>query len=262
MIPPTVKPYRPYLAIIGEELGELVVHELIVAFPVALRVRATCATTRSAPHGILTIPVDMRVVEVESDALRVAFIGEFLEDVTMERGGIHDVVIRILRLEHRETLMMASGEADVLGSRSLDGCHPLRRIEMGRIEATRQLGVLLVVQVLVGHRPFARGEHTVQSPVQEDTKLIVLELLSRLQVLRGRLIMLGIILRRKIITKRSLSDKILRASRRASASHRKGNGASFEFYFHQFYHFQMNIARKNTTYSSYSKHAFPEKCSF
>ena len=194
---------------------------------------------------------------MESDALLVAFIGEFLEDVTMERGGI-----RILRLEHRETLMMASGEADVLGSRSLDGCHPLRRIEMGRIEATRQLGVLLVVQVLVGHRPFARGEHTVQSPVQEDTKLIVLELLSRLQVLRGRLIMLGIILRRKIITKRSLSDKILRASRRASASHRKGNGASFEFYFHQFYHFQMNIARKNTTYSSYSKHAFPEKCSF
>ena len=232
LIPPTVKPYRPYLAIIGEELGELVVHELIVALPVAQRVRATCATTRSAPHGILTIPVDMRVVEVESDALLVAFIGEFLEDVTMERGGIHDVVVRILRLEHRETLMMASGEADVLGSRSLDGCHPLRRIEMGRIEATRQLGVLLVVQVLVGHRPFARGKHAIQSPVQEDAKLIILEFLSGLQVLRSRLIVLII------------ADTILSASRQASASHHKGDGASFEFYFHQVYYYQLIRSQK------------------
>ena len=192
LIPPSIKPNTSHLTIVGKKLSKLIVHKLIVALPVTLRVRATCASTRSSPNSILAIPVNMRVIKMQSDALLVALIRQFLHDVAAERSSIYNIIIRILGLEHRETLVMASGEADVLGTRSLDGSHPFGSIKLRRIETTSQLGILLIVQILVGHCPFAGGEHAVQSPMQEDTELIILELLARFQILRGRLIMLSL----------------------------------------------------------------------
>ena len=90
--------------------------------------------------------------------------------------------------------MVASSEADILGTRSLDGSHPFGSIKLRRIETASQLGILLIVQILVGHCPFAGGEHAIQSPMQEDTELIILKLLSRFQVLWRRLIMLSLCL--------------------------------------------------------------------
>ena len=178
LIPPSVKPDTSHLTVVGKKFCKLVVHKLIVALPVTLWVRAAGTSTRSSPNSILTIPVDMRVIKVQSDALLVALIRQLLHDVAVERSSIYYIIIRILGLEHRESLVVASGEADILGTRSLDGSHPFGSIKLRRIETASQLGILLVVQVLIGHCPFAGSEHAVQSPMQENTELIILELLA------------------------------------------------------------------------------------
>ena len=43
------------------------------------------------------------------------------------------------------------------------------------IKRIGQLGVLPVVDVPVGHRPFARAEHGVKSPVEENAEFGVLK---------------------------------------------------------------------------------------
>ena len=116
LIPPAVKPDTSHLAVVGKKLSKLVVHKLIVALPVTLRIRTASTSTCSSPYSILTIPVDMRVIKVQSDALLVALIRQFLYDVATERSSIYNIIIRILGLEHRESLVVASGEADILGT--------------------------------------------------------------------------------------------------------------------------------------------------
>ena len=81
LIPPSVKPDTSHLTVVGKKLSKLIVHKLIVALPVTLRVRATGTSTRSSPNGILAIPVNMRVIKVQSDALLVALIRQLLHDV-------------------------------------------------------------------------------------------------------------------------------------------------------------------------------------
>ena len=205
LIPPSIKPDTSHLTVVGKKLSKLVVHKLIVALPVTLWVRASGTSTCSSPNSILTIPVDMRVIKMQSDALLVALIRQFLHDVTTERSSIYYIIIRILGLEHRESLVVASGKADVLGTRSLDGSHPFGSIKLRRIETASQLGILLVVQVLIGHCPFAGSEHAVQSPMQEDTELIILELLAGFQIFRRWLIMLNLVFLGSIIPNHGIS---------------------------------------------------------
>ena len=59
LIPPAIKPYCAYLAIMGEQFGKLVVHKLVVTLPVTLRIRATGSPARSSLRSILSIPVDV-----------------------------------------------------------------------------------------------------------------------------------------------------------------------------------------------------------
>ena len=59
LIPPAIKPYCAYLAIMSQQFGKLVVHKLVVALPVALRIRASGSPARSSLRSILAIPVDV-----------------------------------------------------------------------------------------------------------------------------------------------------------------------------------------------------------
>ena len=85
--------------------------------------------------------------------------------------------------------MMACCEADILGSRCLDGSHPVVGIELRWVEASGKFLVLFVVEILVGHCPFARREHAVQSPVQEYSELGILKFLACFKVLLCGLIL-------------------------------------------------------------------------
>ena len=93
LVPPSVEPHGPNLAIVCQQFRELVVHELVIAFPVSLGIGAPCSTSRPSPHGILALPVNMRVIQVKTYALLVTLVGKFLENVTPERCGIHDIIV-------------------------------------------------------------------------------------------------------------------------------------------------------------------------
>ena len=138
----------------------------------------------------LTSPIKQRIIEVDVDPLLVALIHQFLHDVALERGRLNDVEVRVAAIEHREAVMMTGREADVFGSRRLECRYPLGGVEVGRIEASGQFGILLVIEVTVVHHSFAIGHHAIDAIVEEDAEFIVLELLSSLQVLGCRLIAL------------------------------------------------------------------------
>lgn len=109
-----------------------------------------------------------------------------LYNILFIRRGVHDVVIRLRGIPHRKTVVVARRETDVSCPRGFDGRDPLRRVEIVWIERVGQLGVLLIIDIAVGHRPFARAEHGVKSPVEENAEFGVLKRRPGLQVFRRR----------------------------------------------------------------------------
>ena len=93
LIPPAVEPDSVHFAIVGEQLCELIVHELIVAVPVLRLFRAASAKTGASERCVLASPVDVRVVEVQTDALTMTLVGKFLHDVALERRSVNDVIV-------------------------------------------------------------------------------------------------------------------------------------------------------------------------
>ena len=122
------------------------------------------------------------------DALFLTFFGQFLDNITFEWSGIYDIIIGFLGIEHRETIVMTTGYGDILGTRSLDLGYPFRCIEFRRIESRSQLGILIAMNVTVVHIPFSLGSHAIDTPMEENTELIVLKLLACLQVFWSRCI--------------------------------------------------------------------------
>ena len=87
--------------------------------------------------------------------------------------------------------MVARGDTDILRTGSLDGRDPLRGVELDGVEGRGELRVLLPIQVLVVHHPFAVAQHTVDAVVEEDAEFVVLELFARLEVFRARRVSAG-----------------------------------------------------------------------
>ena len=54
-----VKPNSPYRTVIRQQFCQLVIHKLIITFPISFRVRATCALSCTSPGIVLTRPVKM-----------------------------------------------------------------------------------------------------------------------------------------------------------------------------------------------------------
>ena len=117
-------------------------------------------------------------------------IGQLLHHITFERSRFYNVIIRVLGIEHRESLVMTSSEANIFSSGSLDGCYPFVCIKLRRIESPGQFGILFIIQVVVCHRPLSGSEHGIESPMKEDSKLIVLKFTPGFQVSLCRLILL------------------------------------------------------------------------
>ena len=71
--------------------------------------------------------------------------------------------------------MVARREADVPRTRGFDGRDPLRGIEIMWIKRIGQLGVLLIIDIAVGHSPFARAEQRVEPPMKENAEFGILK---------------------------------------------------------------------------------------
>ena len=139
----------------------------------------------AAQRVVQAVPIKVGIVEVQLDAVSLAGIGQFLQDIALEGGGIDDVIVAGLALEHREAVVVTRGDGDVTSTGILDGAYPLVGIKARWIETCGQLGILVTVDALVEHDPLAIGEHRIDTPVDKDTELVVLELLAGLEVLLG-----------------------------------------------------------------------------
>ena len=64
------------------------------------------------------MPVELRVVEEELDALLVALVGQHLQHVLLVGRAVDDVPVGDLRVEHREAVVVLAGDGDVLHARA------------------------------------------------------------------------------------------------------------------------------------------------
>ena len=188
LVPHAVEPDCPHRAVLREQLGELRLHEVEIGLRILLFGRTSRAAPRAAARGVLPPPVDERIVEMDAQTLPAALFGQLLHHVASERRGVRDVVGRLRRAEHRESVVVARREADVAGSCLAEGRHPRLCVECRRTERPGELLVFVVVDVLVGHHPFALSEQGVETPVEEDAEPSIGESLPCGEVLGRRLV--------------------------------------------------------------------------
>ena len=115
-----VEPHHIDIAIIGEYFLNLLAVPFVV-FDVV-------------PNEIVRIiPITGRVVETDLHALPVTGIHELFNNIASV-GGFHDVVIRLLRIEHRKAIVVLGDEHHVFHARFLRELHPCIWVEFFGIE--------------------------------------------------------------------------------------------------------------------------------
>ena len=116
-IPPAVEPDAADVAVVGQQLAQLPVHVLEILVEVPRSGRPGILAGAAARVIVRVVPVELRVVEEQLQALLAAFLGERFQHVLLVRRPIDDVVVRDLRVEHREAVVVLAGDGDVLHAR-------------------------------------------------------------------------------------------------------------------------------------------------
>ena len=176
LVPHPVEPDGADRAVARQQLRELAFHKVVVTLVADRRAGAARSQPGPAARAVVAVPVDQRIIEVQPDVLAGALVGERLYNILFIRRGVHDVVIRLRGVPHREAVVVARREADVSCTRGFDGRDPLRGIEIMWIKRIGQLGVLLIIDIAVGHSPFARAEQRVEPPMKENAEFGILKL--------------------------------------------------------------------------------------
>src|SRR6202162_6066463 len=110
LVPHAIEPDATDRAIMSEQLSEVLVHEGDIARPIAI-LRSPRRFAGSSPRKIVgMVPVKLRVVEKEFDALPLTFLRQFLERIALERSPVDDVVRRGPGREHREAVVVTGGD--------------------------------------------------------------------------------------------------------------------------------------------------------
>jgi hypothetical protein len=136
------------------------------------------------------VPVELRIVEEELDALLPALVGERLQDVLPVRCALDDVPVAHLRVVHGEAVVVLAGDRDVAHARGLGRRHPRRRVELHGIEHGRQVALVLGHgDALVLHHPLAVPAHRIGTPMDEEAEARLLEPGARCQVFRRRCVL-------------------------------------------------------------------------
>ena len=186
LVPHSVKPYCAYLAVVGQQLGQLVVHKLIVALPIAVVLSARPVARVAQRIVVFARPVEVRVIQMKLYALLVALVCQLLYHVASEGRGVNNVIVGIFCVEHREAVVVACGDAYIPRSCLLDGLNPFARVEARGVESRCGLGILVAVEPAAVEIPLALSEKAVDAPVEEYSELVVAKLFARLQVFGRR----------------------------------------------------------------------------
>ena len=137
---------------------------------------------------IRIVPVELRIIEEELDALAMALLRQHLQRILLVRRALHDIPVGDFRIEHREAVVMARRDRDVFHPGSLGQRDPGLRVKFLGIEKQRQAIVFIHLQLAIVEDPFAIAEHAVHAPVNEHAEFHVLKFAAGLKVFRRRLV--------------------------------------------------------------------------
>src|SRR5579859_3630471 len=91
LIPHAVEPDAPDGAIVGEEFGELAIHVGVEGGVAGTVVGTAIVPASNAARVVVRImPVELRIIEEELEALTVAFIGEHFERIFLIGRALDD----------------------------------------------------------------------------------------------------------------------------------------------------------------------------
>ena len=136
------------------------------------------------------MPVELRVIEEELDALLAAFVGQRLQHVLVVRRALDDVVVAHLGIPHREAVVMLAGDRDVLHARGLHHATHSAALNFVGLKWGGKFLVLGNGDLLVVHHPLAVTEHAVDAPMDEQAETRLLEPGAGGQVARRRCVAL------------------------------------------------------------------------
>ena len=179
LIPPAIKPDAANLPIVCAQLFHLADVVLFVSVPVARVGPARFATGTAERIVICAVPIQLRVVEKEFDALFVALSSQLLHDIALKGRRLYDVVICEFAVEHTEAIVMLAGDGNVFDPRIFRHLNPRMGIKFCGIELRRQLFVLADGDAFVVHNPFAMANQRIDSPVNKHAKARIAEPLYR-----------------------------------------------------------------------------------
>ena len=86
--------------------------------------------------------------------------------------------------------MVTGRDRQIACTRGLDSSDPLSGIELCGVEGSCNLGVLITIEIGIGHVPLTLGKDAIEPPVEEDPEATIAEFLARSEVLLRRLIIL------------------------------------------------------------------------
>ena len=190
LVPHPVEPDSGDIAVIRQQFRKLRIHKVQIAIEVAALGSARRVSRFAQREIIRIMPIELRMIEKQLNALLAAFFGKLLQRIFRIRRRIDDVPLVLLRREHRETVMMLARDRDVFHPRRFRQRNDLRRIELCRIKLRRELFIFNDGHMVLLHVPFAVRRNAVHAPVNEHPELRVLKPFARLEIRLRRLISL------------------------------------------------------------------------
>ena len=119
---------------------------------------------------------------MQLNVVSLASLGQFFDDISLKWSAINRVIATCCCFKERETIVMTGGNGDILSPSSFDCTYPSIGIELRRVESFSQLRIFLIVNISVGHNPFGYTHHRIEPPVQENSKLLILKLLTSFKI--------------------------------------------------------------------------------
>src|SRR5215472_8831209 len=189
LVPHAVEPYASDRAVVGEKLAELAVHVGVeVGIPVAPLGASVGPVRGTARKVVRIVPVELRIIEEELDALMVAFVGEHFQRIfSIGRSG-DDVPVGNFGVEHGKAVVMTRGDRDVLHPCGFGQRDPGLRVEFFWIEECGEAVVLIDGEMALVEDPFAVAKDAVDAPVNEHAEFHILKFAAGLEIFRGGLV--------------------------------------------------------------------------
>jgi len=155
VLPLPVEPEDPERPVARDKLPQLPLH--VAHVPVEIRSLRRAFVPWTAGQIVRVMPVHDGVVDAELHALLPAFGGELRQRIAPERSGLRDAPVGEGGIPDAEPVVVLAGDDDVAHSGVLRRLHPLRGIEMHRVEAGGKSLVLFDGHLFIREIPLRRA---------------------------------------------------------------------------------------------------------